>query len=149
MRARQRGAALAVGLMLLLVLTILAVSGMNTSTVELQMAGNMQYAQNAFQAAESGIEVAIAKPDELPTEPTLALTGVPSSDSDKYKYEVKCDADTGWSWSLESSIGETAVYHYDIVSTGESARGARSVHSQSYYFEGPYSGPCKTTLAPP
>src|SRR5690606_2858774 len=37
---RQRGAALVVGLILLMVLTVLAISGMNTSTLELQMAGN-------------------------------------------------------------------------------------------------------------
>ena len=39
---------------LLLVLTLLAVSGMNTSTLELRMTGNQQFTQNAFQAAETG-----------------------------------------------------------------------------------------------
>jgi type IV pilus assembly protein PilX len=52
----QRGAALVVGLLLLLVLTLLAISGMNTSTLELVMAGNTQFYQNAFQASETGIE---------------------------------------------------------------------------------------------
>ena len=47
-------------MILLMVLTLLAISGMNTATVELQMAGNMQYSQNAFQAAETGIELAMA-----------------------------------------------------------------------------------------
>ena len=49
----QRGAALVVGLLLLLVLTILAISGMTTATLELQMAGNRQYQERAFQAAEA------------------------------------------------------------------------------------------------
>ena len=40
---RQDGAALVVGLILLLVLTLLAVSGMTTASLELQMAGNEQY----------------------------------------------------------------------------------------------------------
>ena len=53
---RQRGAALVVGMILLMVLTLLAISGMNTATLELQMAGNAQYSENAFQASETGIE---------------------------------------------------------------------------------------------
>ena len=40
---RQGGAALVVGLVLLMILTLLAISGMNTSTLELQMAGNFQF----------------------------------------------------------------------------------------------------------
>jgi type IV pilus assembly protein PilX len=56
---RQRGAALIIGLLLLLVLTLLAVSGMRSASEELIMAGNEQYRQNAFQGAEAGIERAI------------------------------------------------------------------------------------------
>jgi type IV pilus assembly protein PilX len=55
----QRGAALVVGLLLLLVLTILAISGMTTASLELQMAGNEQYQERAFQAADAAIERAI------------------------------------------------------------------------------------------
>ena len=47
----QRGAALVVGLVLLLVITMLAVTSMNTSTVQLMMAGNKQFSESAFQAA--------------------------------------------------------------------------------------------------
>jgi len=55
----QSGAALVVGMLLLLVLTLLAISGMNTASLELAMAGNMQYHESAFQAAESGVEQAM------------------------------------------------------------------------------------------
>jgi type IV pilus assembly protein PilX len=55
----QRGAALVVGLLLLVVLTLLAISGMTTATLELQMAGNEQYQERAFQAADAGIEEAV------------------------------------------------------------------------------------------
>ena len=47
---RQRGAALVVGLVLLVVLTILAVSGVFTSTMELRMVRNTQSQERAFQA---------------------------------------------------------------------------------------------------
>ncbi|HEX6217244.1 MAG TPA: pilus assembly PilX N-terminal domain-containing protein, partial [Vicinamibacterales bacterium] len=66
----QRGAALVVGMLLLLVLTLLAISGMNTASLELAMAGNMQYHENAFQAAETGVEQAMVlgmfNPGDLP-----------------------------------------------------------------------------------
>ncbi len=58
-RKHQQGAALVVGLMLLVVITVLAVSGMNTATTELAMARNDLTAENAFQAAETGLENAL------------------------------------------------------------------------------------------
>ena len=58
---RQDGAALVVGLVLLVVITVLAISGMNTATTELAMARNDQNYENAFQAAETGIENAISQ----------------------------------------------------------------------------------------
>ena len=42
----ERGAALVIGLVLLLILTLLAVTGMNTATTELVMAGNEQYGRD-------------------------------------------------------------------------------------------------------
>ncbi|RLA29152.1 MAG: hypothetical protein DRR15_16565 [Gammaproteobacteria bacterium] len=59
--SKQNGAALVVGLVLLVVVTILAVSGMNTATTELAIARNNQNYENAFQAAEAGLEQALAQ----------------------------------------------------------------------------------------
>jgi type IV pilus assembly protein PilX len=59
--ARQQGAALVIGLILLLVLTLLAITGMSVATLELRMAGNEQYQERAFQAAEAGLERAISQ----------------------------------------------------------------------------------------
>ncbi len=63
LQSRQQGAALVVGLVLLLVLTVLGVSGMNTATLEWTMATNDQYSENAFQAAETGIDRALTGGD--------------------------------------------------------------------------------------
>src|SRR2546430_12209777 len=63
---RQRGAALVVALLLLLVITLLAVAGMNSAAVEYIMAGNEQHRQNAFQAAETGIEQTIVTGGFIP-----------------------------------------------------------------------------------
>ena len=59
--SKQSGAALIVGLILLVVITVLAISGMNTATTELAMARNDQNYENAFQAAETGLEQALAQ----------------------------------------------------------------------------------------
>jgi type IV pilus assembly protein PilX len=53
--SKQQGAALVVGLILLVVITVLAISGMNTATTSLAMARNDMNYENAFQAAETGL----------------------------------------------------------------------------------------------
>jgi len=56
---RQRGAVLIVAMILLLVLTLLGVSAMNTSQLEERMAANSQEFNRAFQSAESGLSMAV------------------------------------------------------------------------------------------
>jgi Tfp pilus assembly protein PilX len=56
---KQTGAALVVGLVLMMVLTILAISTMRTATLELLIAGNAQYRERAFQLAETGLRDAV------------------------------------------------------------------------------------------
>ena len=58
---KQDGAALVTSLVLLVIITVLAISGMNTATTELAMARNDQSYENAFQAAETGLETALAQ----------------------------------------------------------------------------------------
>jgi type IV pilus assembly protein PilX len=140
---RQRGAALVVGLVLLMVLTLLAISGMNTATVELQMAGNLQYAQNAFQAAETGIERTIQAtvPDTTVTA-NIAATLLPGSTVERYQSTVHFDAPNAVTavpaggFSMGSGTGFSA-YHFDVTTTGTSARDARAVNTQSFYIVGP------------
>lgn len=50
---KQQGAALVVGLVVLLVMTMLGISGMSTTTNQLRMANNLQTHQVAFQATEA------------------------------------------------------------------------------------------------
>jgi type IV pilus assembly protein PilX len=131
--SRQRGAALAIGLILLLVLTVLAVSGMNTASMELVMAGNEQYRQRAFHASETGVELALA---DLPAVPqtgavmsrTRALTGDTQSEVTTASQYMGDDLNlTGF------SAGKFVGLHYQIASVGTSAR-----NSQSQQFQGAY-----------
>jgi type IV pilus assembly protein PilX len=134
--SRQHGAALVVGMILLLVLTVLAISGMNTSTLELQMARNAQYGQNSFQAAEVGIEQAM----RTGTYTTAASTPFDST-TDRFKtltaYNKQNGAtdvpDGGYSMGVGTGF---KAYHFDVTSTGTAERNATSTHIQSFYIKG-------------
>ena len=73
---RQKGAALVVSLILLLIMTIIGVTSLRTTTLEEKMAGNMRDKSLAFQAAEAALrdaEMALS-PDNLIERP---FSGVP------------------------------------------------------------------------
>lgn len=53
---KQQGAALVIGLMILLLATLVAVSAMTNSNLQEKMAANSQNANRAFQAAESAVD---------------------------------------------------------------------------------------------
>jgi Tfp pilus assembly protein PilX len=54
-----KGVALIVALLMLLVLTLIGISLMNTTTFETNISGNERWKVDAFYAAEAGIQVAI------------------------------------------------------------------------------------------
>lgn len=55
---RQRGAILAVSLIILLVMTLVGITGLQTTTLEERMAGNMRDRALAFESAESALRFA-------------------------------------------------------------------------------------------
>jgi Tfp pilus assembly protein PilX len=116
-RARQQGAALVVGLLLLLVLTILAISGMTTASLEMLMAGNEQYQERAFQAADSAVERAISAGIYNTTatvgnyapsgNPNVAPTPIRGSGQDGCAQTIPVDAD-------EDTGDSTDCYEYFV-----------------------------------
>jgi len=54
-RGRQQGAILIVSLLLLLVMTLIGITAMNTTVLEEKMAGNSRQRQLAFQSAEAAL----------------------------------------------------------------------------------------------
>ena len=135
---RQRGAALVVGLVLLMILTLLAISGMNTATTELTMAGNNQYFENAFQAAESGVDEALAQgtfqtaaPNVIPQH-VINGTDLVTSTTTYQCNTLVPDA----AFSIGSGKG-IAAFHFQAVVQAESTRGARAQHVQNFYVVGP------------
>jgi len=57
-KPHQKGSALLVSLIILVVMTLLGLSAMRTSTMEERMAGNMRDSELAFQAAEAALRAA-------------------------------------------------------------------------------------------
>ncbi len=59
-RARQSGAVLIVSMIILVILTLLGVTAMNTTSLQERIASNTQEQVHAFQAAETGLNQAFA-----------------------------------------------------------------------------------------
>ena len=77
---KQQGAVLVMALVMLTVLTLIGVSSMSSSTLELKVAGNTQQHDIAFQAAQSVIDIA-ASTDPLNTN-NYQVFKTDSSDAD-------------------------------------------------------------------
>lgn len=131
----QRGAALIVGLVLLFVLTIMTVAGMQASTLELAMAGNTQFEQNAFQAAEAGLERAMAGA-ELVTTVQAAAHDLPGTEDAAQTTVTWVGATTNLRGGTSLGTG-FAAHHFEAVSTGTSARGAMATTRQGFFIVGP------------
>ncbi len=149
LQKQQDGAALVVGLVLLVVVTVLAVSGMNTATTELAMARNNQNYENAFQAAETGIELALSQGMFSTTVNANLVQNVNANDS--VTAVIQFDRTTlvpDQAFSLGSGSG-IAAYHFVATATAESKRegvgggttdrDASAVHTQAFYIVGPGS----------
>jgi type IV pilus assembly protein PilX len=159
----QRGVALVVGLVLLLAITILAVSSVMMATSDLRMAASYQRQERAFQAAEAGVEqgMYVAKIASLATtdpadinspyeyvppacqDGTTADTQEPAiasgTSGDEYCYRLRFIGDaTQTTPPVEGFSLGTAVraFHFEVEATGQAEDG-RSVHTQGFYIIGP------------
>jgi type IV pilus assembly protein PilX len=129
----QRGATLIVGLILLLVLTVVGVSGMNTATMEITMAANTQYQQDAFQLTEDAADNVIATRN-YSTAGATTLDWINHPDADRKAitaYQGNTDVP-----DAAFSSGEVQAFHFDIQAWGRASRNATSNQVQSFYVIG-------------
>jgi Tfp pilus assembly protein PilX len=138
---RQRGAALVIGLILLLVLTVLAISGVNSASLEFFMAGNEQFRQNAFQAAETGIERALVNGQFVVAGAATATETINGNNTPSDSFTATISKPLGnqpqpalWgnSWNAFSS------YHFQIDSVGLAVRSARAANTQGVVSIAPF-----------
>src|SRR3569623_1048688 len=66
---RQAGAVLIVSLLMLLIMTLLGITAMNSTTLEEKMAGNMRDRNTAMQASEAALKAAEAALSALANKP--------------------------------------------------------------------------------
>ncbi|MGE0114197.1 MAG: PilX N-terminal domain-containing pilus assembly protein [Steroidobacteraceae bacterium] len=136
---RQSGAALVVALILLVALSLMAISSMNTASLDLIMAGNEQYRSRSFVAAEAGIERAWkgdnATHYRSDADYSQASVGT-GSGSDAYSYEIKRPNNGKEENAPEFNSmneGQLKKITFRIISTGSSERGTRSRNTQELY----------------
>ena len=139
-------------LILLLVLTWLAMSGMNAATTEFVMAGNEQYHNDAFQAAEVGVQQAIATSlfDPDTAQPPFA-GAVPGAPNNSYSAVVAYQNKTPGALYYTYSANTVDTYHFEVQSTGTGVRGSTAVNNQGIAQIGPKSPTmgCGAGSAPP
>ncbi len=142
---RQDGAALVVGLVLLVVITVLAISGINTATTELAMARNDQNYENAFQAAETGLENSLSQGNFSTLVNANIVQNINAHDTVTSQIIFEDSTlvpDRAFSLGVGSGI---AAYHFNAVATAQSRRDAggttdrdaSAVHTQFFYVVGP------------
>lgn len=129
--SNERGMALVMALVILLILTMIGVTAMSTSTLQEKMAGNVQEQTRAFHAAESGLNQALNTPG------AMVLTGQTSFDFTfgsvstggvttskvvtNFRQSVPPARGSGYSASSFSAA------NFDQESTGRAASGATAV----------------------
>lgn len=144
---KQSGAALIVGLLLLVVITVLAISGMNTATTELAMARNDQAYEDAFQLAERGLEDALSQ--GLFNTAGMAPITQNVTANQSYTATIQFEDSTlvpDAAFSLGVGTG-IAAYHFNVTSQAEfrrnpgneTDRDAEATHTQAFYIVGPES----------
>jgi type IV pilus assembly protein PilX len=136
-QCRQRGAALVVGLVLLLVLTVVGVSGMNTATMEIAMASSAQFQEDAFQLAENAIDIALATQSYTTVgSRTVALTGVPDFDRLASIPYTGINTSIPGEANSEGVAGAMVAWHFEVVAEGRGPRNAAAAHTQGFYVRG-------------
>ncbi len=139
---RQRGSALAIGLILLLVLTVLAVASVGSATNDVRMAANSQFARTAFEAQQRGSEVALQTYAPDTRLPTVTVAPVTFDTTTSYTYTVAFNAQNGYTevpgggYSIGEGMGFKAI-HFDVTSTGKTSGGTSTTATQSFYIVGP------------
>jgi type II secretory pathway pseudopilin PulG len=138
---QNAGFALVTCLVLLTVFAIVAVAGFTAALAELRIASSLTERERAFQAAEYGIEHALATSALATSLTPAAPLRVPAAGSlpvpqaaagDAYAYRVYFAGATPSGLPPPHPAAPLTAFHFVIETTGYSARGASSRQVQSF-----------------
>ena len=137
---QQSGVALIVALVLLTAVTLVTASAMNTATLQIVMAGNVTSYDLAFQAASTGVDLAIARGEFSVESPgALPLTRLDDSGAAIEAVIVFSESTPvpGAAFSLGEGSAELQAFHFEITAVGTGPRNAVSTQRQGFYVLGP------------
>lgn len=132
--AGERGTVLVMAMVILLVLTIIGVTAMNTSSIEAKMATNIQESNRAFTAAESGMNKAIGTAGSFDLHATAGVQNTFPFGSLGYASQAVVNTKFKTFSPPKRGSGYSAVNYdsanFDQRGTGSTATGASSVLHQ-------------------
>jgi hypothetical protein len=151
-RRSDHGTVLAISLILLMIMTLLAISTVRTATLELMMAGNAQHREKAFQLSQTGIAVAIGRLNQnklsLDAADGWAHPGAVTGSSDQPGDEFRVDIHylyRGAAPNHEQADPPEPLY-FELESTGRTGgRNARSVQTRGFWVAGVDDRPINLT----
>lgn len=121
MSRRRHGGALVVGLLVLTLVMLLGLAGVGAARIELLVAQNETFRENAANAASAGIEMAIS---QISSTDLMSDTLVSGTLPGAAVYEAQVRF-AGFERALpEAPASPLAGAHFEIISTGRSARNA-------------------------
>lgn len=140
--AEERGVVLVMALLLLTVLTVIATSAMNTATRQLAMARTLTAHDQAFQAAETGIDLALALGNHSVASPgaiaPMSLNdGAATTEAAIAYLEATPVPDAAF--SLGGGPSGLTAFHFEITAVGTGPGNSRAVLTQGFYVLGPGS----------
>lgn len=135
---KQCGAVLVISLVLLMVLTVLAISTMRTASLGLLMAGNNQYRQNAWQLAQAGIDSILHAGDPAISDSCdTAVAGAPVAVGALGGSYTTTVCYRGESMTPGSSMTRVPTFNYEVQAEGSTEqRGARARLVQGFAVTG-------------
>lgn len=134
---QHQGAALITALVFLVILTMLGLSSMRTNVLEERMAANSQEITRAFQAAESGVELAFDNADSFNINNT-SDNPVTGGDADFGSMGINVGYEAAFRQMTPPKRGSGwdssyAFYHFDVTGNADTVSGAASrIHAGAY-----------------
>ena len=128
----EKGVSLVIALLILLVLTLLGLSMINTTTFETVIAGNDRARVDAFYAAESGLHHALTELDNRAAVPVTLLGGETFywSGTARDQNTPKEPEFLGLAFHSGSDVGEFGFKRFRVNVTGKSCGAVQEVEVQ-------------------
>jgi len=142
----QRGATLLVALIMLILLTMFAISSLNTANTNLKVVGNMQAKAEALNVAQDAIETVISSPLFISNPANAILTPCAATGSNTLCTDINADGVTDYNTTLTpvpTCVTVKPIKNSELNFTGPSAAedlGCSAGQAQQFGVAGAVTG---------